>query len=167
MSSSPHIFWLPALSILLGTSVLCFAELLYISVLYHTIKCVHKHKINLEEVKKMGYRRKAYYDQFPGNGPFSHLPPWQRPGRGYGGRGYGRGYYCAMFPWRPRWWWTDPAYANEPPKPNTQDELAALEESKKALGEEKASIEQEINDLETTLKELKSKLESEKKPAGQ
>ncbi len=116
----------------------------------------------------MGYRRKAYYDQFPGNGPFSHLPPWQRPGRGYGGRGYGRGYYCAMFPWRPRWWWTDPAYANEPPKPNTQDELTALEESKKALGEEKASIEQEINDIETTLKELKSKLELEKKQtAGQ
>ena len=51
----------------------------------------------------------------------------------------------------------------QPPTPNPQDEIAALEECKKDLGEEKASIEQEINDIETNLKELKSKLESEKK----
>jgi hypothetical protein len=121
----------------------------------------------------MGYRRRAYFDQCPGNGPFSYLPPWQRPGWAYGGRGYGRGrgvnpQACARFPGLPRWWWADPAYRYQPPTPAPQDELAALEESKKELGEEKASIEQEINDIETHLKELKSKLESEKKqPRGQ
>jgi peptidoglycan hydrolase CwlO-like protein len=75
---------------------------------------------------------------------------------------------CASFPWLPRWWWADPAYAYQPPTPPPQDEIAALEDCKKELGEEKASIEKEINDIETQLKELKSKLESEKKQlAGQ
>ncbi|RLI10018.1 hypothetical protein DRO42_02600 [Candidatus Bathyarchaeota archaeon] len=60
---------------------------------------------------------------WPGNGPFSYLPPWQRPGwlYGYGrgvgyGRGYGYGYWgaaynpyvCRRFPWLPRWWWARP-----------------------------------------------------------
>ena len=112
----------------------------------------------------MGYRRRAYFDQWPGNGPCSQLPPWQRPGRVYGGRGQGANpQACASFPGRPRWWWATPAYTYQPPTPAPQDEIAALEDSKKELGEEKASIEQEINDIETYLKELKSKLESEKK----
>jgi len=116
----------------------------------------------------MGYRRRAYFDEWPGNGPFSHLPPWQRPGRATSGRGYGKGWganlqVCARFPGLPRWWWADPTYAYQLPKPNPQDELSALENSKKELEEEKASIEQEINDIETHLKELKYKLESEKK----
>jgi Family of unknown function (DUF5320) len=121
----------------------------------------------------MGYRRRAYFDQWPGNGPFNHLPPWQRPGQIYGGRGYGRGrganpQACARFSGLSRWWWVNPAYTYQLPTPNPQDEIAALEECKKDLGEEKASIEQEINDLETNLKELKTKLESEKKePTGQ
>jgi hypothetical protein len=121
----------------------------------------------------MGWRRRAYFDQWPGRGPFSHLPPWQRPGRAYGGRGYGGGRgadprACARFPWLPRWWWADPTYAYQPPTPAPKNEIAALEDCKKELGEEKASIEHEINDIETQLKELKSKLESEKKqPTGQ
>ncbi len=24
----------------------------------------------------MGYRKRAYFNQYPGNGPFSDLPPW-------------------------------------------------------------------------------------------
>jgi hypothetical protein len=54
---------------------------------------------------------------WPGRGPFSHLPPWQRPGWLYGlGRGYSGwpGAYppwvCARFPWLPRWWWAYPQY---------------------------------------------------------
>jgi hypothetical protein len=111
----------------------------------------------------MGWRRREYYDQWPGRGPFSHLPPWQRPGRAYGGRGYGRGWnvdprVCGRFPGLPRWWWADPAYTYPPPAPTPQNEL----------GEEKASVEQEISDIETRIKELKSKLETEKKqPTGQ
>ena len=121
----------------------------------------------------MGWRRRAYFDQWPGRGPFSHLPPWQRPGQAYGGRGYGRGLgadpqACARVPWLPRLWWADPTYAYQPQTPTPQDELAALEDCKKKLGEDKASIEQEINDIEMHLKELKAKLESEKKqPTGQ
>jgi hypothetical protein len=121
----------------------------------------------------MGWRRREYYDQWPGRGPFSHLPPWQRPGRAYGGRGYGRGWnvdprVCGRFPGLPRWWWADPAYTYPPPAPTPQDELVALEDSKKELGEEKASVEQEINDIDARIKELKSKLETEKKqPTGQ
>ncbi|MGD0645260.1 MAG: hypothetical protein ABSA75_10180 [Candidatus Bathyarchaeia archaeon] len=116
----------------------------------------------------MGCRRRAYFDQWSGNGPFSHLPPWQRPGHAYGGRGYGGGrgtnqQTCARFPGLPRWWWVDPTYAYQPSTPNPQDELVALEDCKKELGEEKASIEQEIIDIETQVKELKSKLEPEKK----
>ncbi|MCD6470782.1 hypothetical protein J7L29_08320 [Candidatus Bathyarchaeota archaeon] len=56
---------------------------------------------------------------WPGRGPFSYLPPWQRPGWLFGfGRGFGRwlwGYpynpwVCARFPWLPRWWWAYPYY---------------------------------------------------------
>jgi hypothetical protein len=121
----------------------------------------------------MGYGRRAYFDELPGRGPFSHLPPWQRPGHAYGGRGYGRGrganpQTCARFSGLPRWWWANPTNTYQSPTPTPQDELAALEDSKKQLNEEKASIEQEINDIETHLKELKTKLESEKKqPTGQ
>lgn len=119
----------------------------------------------------MGYRQRAF-KQWPGRGPFSDLPPWQRPGRVFGGRGYGRGAQrCARFPWLPRSWWADPKYAYQLPipAPNSQEEIASLEESKKALAEEKESIEQEIIDVETHLKELRSKLEREKnqQPSGQ
>ena len=75
---------------------------------------------------------------WPGRGPFSHLPPWQRPGwlfgygggpgYGYWGGGFGRGvgyggvvgygyprgaynpWVCQRFPWLPRWWWANPSY---------------------------------------------------------
>jgi hypothetical protein len=120
-------------------------------------------------VKKMGYQRRTYFDQWPGRGPFSHLPPWQRPGRMSGGRGYGqwRGVdpsRCARFPELPRWWWADPKYAYQPPTSTTpQDELLALQQRKNALGEEKASLEEEISEVEEQLKELKSKLDATKK----
>jgi len=116
----------------------------------------------------MGWRRKAW----PGRGPYNHLPPWQRPGWAYGGRGFGRGWQnndprvCERFPWLPRWWWADPAYVYQPPPPKPEDELAALEDSKKMLAEEKISIEQEINDLEKQIIELKTKLEQETQPTG-
>jgi len=74
-------------------------------------------------------RGRGWAGPWPGRGPFSYLPPWQRPGwlfggfgRGFGGRlwGFGRGFggwgypynpwVCARFPWLPRWWWANPAY---------------------------------------------------------
>ncbi len=67
----------------------------------------------------MGWRGRERSGPWPGAGPFSQLPPWQRPGwiYGYGrgmglGRGVGYGYLgtynpwvCQRFPWLPRWWW--------------------------------------------------------------
>lgn len=116
----------------------------------------------------MGWRQRAYFDQWPGRGPFSDLPPWQRPGRGYGGRGYGRRWNtdprtCDRFPWLPRWWWADPAHQYQAPTLAPQDEIVALEDCKKALSEEKTGIDQEISNIETQLSALKSKLEAEKK----
>lgn len=110
----------------------------------------------------MGYRRRAFYNDWPGRGPFSHLPPWERPGYTTG-RGFGRGRrgYCANYPWLPRWWWLDSADRPAIPTPAPQEELTALEESKKALAEEKDSIEQEIVDIETRVKDLKSKIEKD------
>ncbi|MGQ9723406.1 MAG: hypothetical protein ACUVXA_19040 [Candidatus Jordarchaeum sp.] len=63
-------------------------------------------------------RHGGWAGPWPGRGPFSHLPPWQRPGWLFGfGRGFGRGwwwganpYVCARFPWLPRWWWAYPQY---------------------------------------------------------
>ncbi len=55
-------------------------------------------------------------NRYPGNGPFSDLPPYQRPGYLYGGRG--QGYMgtdptkCARFPWLQRWWWANPSSEN-------------------------------------------------------
>jgi len=122
----------------------------------------------------MGYRRKALFGEYPGRGPFSYLPPWQRPGRAFRGRGRGWGSdprVCSRFPSLPRWWWADPKYAYQPPTvpPALQDEIVSLEESKNALCEEKTSIEHEINDVEAQLKELKSKLaaENNQQPTGQ
>jgi len=81
--------------------------------------------------------------RWPGAGPFSNLPPWQRPGRLYGyGRGYGLGYgrpygygdsspyTCARFPWLPRWWWANPSYQYTGPNPPTLDPSAELERLK-------------------------------------
>jgi len=63
--------------------------------------------------EKMRYGRR---NRYPGNGPFRDLPPYQRPGYLYGGRG--QGYMgtdptkCVRFPWLQRWWWADPSSEN-------------------------------------------------------
>ncbi|MGQ9680494.1 MAG: DUF5320 domain-containing protein [Candidatus Bathyarchaeia archaeon] len=71
----------------------------------------------------MGWRGRRGSRSWPGAGPFSHLPPWQRPGWVYGygrgaglGRGFGYGigvapynpWVCQRFPWLLRWWWANP-----------------------------------------------------------
>jgi hypothetical protein len=84
--------------------------------------------------------------RWPGRGPFSNLPPWQRPGWLYGyGRGLGYGYSryggyspyaCARFPWLPRRWWADPSHRYNwpyPPTPDPNAELERLEAEKEAL----------------------------------
>jgi len=53
-------------------------------VLYLINKYVHKHKKYW--VRKMGWRGRGggWGGPWPGRGPFSYLPPWQRPGWLYG-----------------------------------------------------------------------------------
>ena len=94
----------------------------------------------------MRYGRRRY----PGNGPWSDVPPYQKPGRGAGrGGGYGRGYAgtdptrCARFPWKPRWWW------------NTPDETGVAP----AAGSEKEFLEGQVNSLGKELEDLKKRLE--------
>jgi hypothetical protein len=136
--------------------------------------CINTQMLEEEVTTKMGWRRRTNFDQWPGNGPFSNLPPWQRPGWTCHGRGYGRmtsadPQVCTRYPWLPKRWWADPKYAYQPPTsaPAPQDEIKMIEESKKALTEEKASIEQEITNLETQLNNLKSKIEAEKTATAQ
>ncbi|MGP3667558.1 MAG: hypothetical protein ACKD6N_03795 [Candidatus Bathyarchaeota archaeon] len=56
----------------------------------------------------------AWVGPWPGRGPFSYLPPWQRPGWIFGfGRwlwGYPYPWVCARFPWLPRCWWAHLQY---------------------------------------------------------
>ncbi len=101
----------------------------------------------------MGWRGRGggWGGRYPGRGPFSNLPPWQRPGRLYGygrgvGYGYGRGvgygygtsspYVCQRFPWLPRWWWADPQARYSPAYTPTLDpstELKRLEAEREAM----------------------------------
>lgn len=96
-------------------------------------------------------------NQYPGNGPFRDLPPTQRPGYLYGGRG--RGYRgtdptkCARFPWLPRWWWTNPENFPEgtaPPTEAPSTEKEFLENQLEYMAKEMEQIKSRIEDLGKT-----------------
>jgi len=59
-----------------------------------------------------GRGRGGWFGPWPGRGPFSYLPPWQRPGwlfrMGFGW--WWNPYVCVRFPWLPRWWAYPDAY---------------------------------------------------------
>jgi hypothetical protein len=84
-----------------------------------------------------GRGRGGWLGPWPGRGPFSDLPPWERPGWVYG-RGA-----C----WR---FWGTPYLHSYP---NEKEERSYLEASKRDLEEELKVIETRINEL----KELKEK----------
>ena len=95
----------------------------------------------------MRYGRRRY----PGNGPWSDVPPAQRPGWGMGyGRGYGQGYSftgidpakCARFPWLQRWWWSTP------------DTVAPTGTEKEFLQRHVDALTQELEGLKKKLSEL-------------
>jgi len=138
--------------------------------------------------KKMGWRGRGrgFSGPWPGRGPFSYLPPWQRPGWLYGyGRGFGYGYWgaqynpyvCQRFPWLPRWWWTNPqTYGYLAPYPATQPtETAKPEEggqvSQPFMGampfswpaptpeQEKQFLDQQIRALEAQMDAIRKRLE--------
>lgn len=86
---------------------------------------------------------------WPGFGPFSHLPPWERPGWLFG-RGACWAYFASRL--SPR------ALRLRYPRIaslSRGEEISALEEYKKELEDEKASIEEELREVEKRLEELK------------
>jgi hypothetical protein len=139
-------------------------EHLYISVHYHIIDCVHKHKIEVKNMPR-GDRTGPW-----GAGPMTgravgycagySVPGYVNPGRGYGrgfGRGFGRGWYAYPPPVI-----VQPAYPQVYPpvtQPQTpEQEVAALENYHKDLVAEKADLEQEMDGVKARIEELKAKL---------
>jgi hypothetical protein len=81
--------------------------------------------------------RGRIYGPWPGRGPFSYLPPWQRPGWMYG-RGA-----C----WRLFGAWYTPFYR----LPNTPD----VNEQIQILEDYKNEVETELNDVKKEIDKLK------------
>jgi len=74
---------------------------------------------------------------WPGRGPFSYLPPWERPGWILGREACWRyGYPPALFPYKP--------------SPTSKEELEALEAYKGELEEELKGVEARIKELRET-----------------
>jgi hypothetical protein len=95
--------------------------------------------------------RGGWFGPWPGRGPLSYLPPWERPGWILG-----RGAYWRL-PGQPAWYGTPPSigYGFPPyytPSPPPEEEHAALEEYKKDLEEELKGIEARIEELKSALK---------------
>ena len=88
-------------------------------------------------MENMGWRGRGF-GMWPGRGPFSYLPPWQRPGWLFG-RGA-----C--------WWLFNPWYSTAPlPIQMTK------EEEQRMLKNEIALLEKEIERIRNRLKELEGK----------
>jgi len=86
----------------------------------------------------MGWRGRGWIRTWPGRGPFSHLPPWERPGWLYG---------------RGACWYLYGPYGTTPPiKPEAETTLLAeqktmIEEQMKAMQEELKKIQERLNEL--------------------
>jgi hypothetical protein len=85
----------------------------------------------------MGYRGNT--NPWPGRGPFSNLPPWERPGWRYG-RGA-----C--------WRYYGPCYGTAAPlKP--EDETALLSEQKTVIEDQLKSMQEALKKIQERLDEL-------------
>ncbi len=78
--------------------------------------------------------------RYPGFGPWSHLPPWERPGWKYFGRGRGRG-WC--------WWWY--YYSQNPSSAPAIDRDAEI----RMLEDEAAYLEERLREIRRRLDELR------------
>ena len=84
---------------------------------------------------KMGWRGRGMAGPWPGRGPFSNLPPWERPGWLYG-RGA-----C--------WYLYGPSRTMPPTKPEDEATL---------LAEQKTMIEEQLKTMQVTLKKVQDRL---------
>jgi hypothetical protein len=89
----------------------------------------------------MGWRGRGWAGPWPGRGPFSHLPPWERPGWLYG-RGA-----C--------WYMYGPYRGTQPMK--AEDEAALLKEQKTLLEDELKAMQETQKRIQERLKELELK----------
>jgi len=78
-----------------------------------------------------GWRGRGWQGPWPGRGPFSHLPPWERPGRICGPEA------C--------WWLYAPR--SYPAEPKPAEELEALQTYVKDLKQELEGVEARIKEL--------------------
>lgn len=120
----------------------------------------------------MGWRGRGRSRLWPGAGPFSHLPPWQRPGWVYGYSSRGAFYdpsICQRFPWLPRGWWANPYtrsyWVQQPlvygygypyiyPKEPTPDaELEMLESYLTQLEDARETVNKRIEELKKMIEE--------------
>jgi hypothetical protein len=84
---------------------------------------------------KMGWRGRGMAGPWPGRGPFSDLPPWERPGWLYG---------------RGACWYLYGPYRTMPPiKPEDEATL---------LAEQKTMIEEQLKTMQETLKKIQDRL---------
>ncbi len=74
-----------------------------------------------------------WWGRYPGNGPFSNLPPWERPGWVYG---RGR---CQWYPY---------GYPEYPAYGTKEEEIAALKNERSALQARLREIEERLKELE-------------------
>ena len=94
----------------------------------------------------MGWRGRGWSGQWPGRGPFSYLPPWQRPGWLYG-RGA-----CWHLPFS---YLVDPYYAAPVPAMKPEDESRMLAEQRTLLEEQVKDLQEAMRRIEVRLEELK------------
>jgi hypothetical protein len=89
----------------------------------------------------MGWRARGWAGPWPGRGPFSHLPPWERPGWLYG---------------RGACWYTYGPYREVLPI-KAEDEAALLKEQKVLLEEQLKAMQETQKRIQERLKELELK----------
>jgi hypothetical protein len=90
----------------------------------------------------MGWRERWWAGPWPGRGPFSYLPPWQRPGWLYG-RGACWLFLASYFGYRP----------------STAVPSLKPEDERKILMEQKTFIEEQVKALQEALKRIEGRLE--------
>jgi len=98
------------------------------------------------------YGRGGWLGPWPGRGPFSYLPPWQRPGWIFG---RGACWYLWSNPWYQTYTGYPWSYSTYPtptyPTFTPEQELSLLENYKKTLEAELKMLEERINSLKGQL----------------